>query len=180
MQNCGSELQERLLSNDSLNQMTFRWAGRKVEDEDTFIDIPLSSSHPFLSTKALRTIIPRLSLSLERINVHNSSCSDLSLLRTIYRRNYVVLDRQIQTLKRRLLVITGYPYEVRGGNSIQLDELLASAEEIEQKTYLSSIQESKKDSSIATMFSFVALTKKYTNWKQDKEGKMLLNTITVG
>lgn len=174
VEGCGTELENCMLSNETLSQIKFRWAGREQEDDDTYIDIPLSSAHPYLSTKALRTIVPNMTIDLgERMNVLNSSCPELPSLRSIYKKYYSELDSQIYELKRRFLIVTGYPYSVHGGNKgMIIDELLKAAEAIEKHKFLSASPNSKEQSSSTA--SFVGLTSKYIKWTQEKDGEYSL------
>lgn len=166
---CGPDLEECMLSNSTLDQIKFRWAGRESEDDDTYIDIPLSSAHPYLSTKALRSIVPNLTIDLKsRINVQNSSCPELPNLRAIYTQYYSDLDKQVKELKQRLLVITGYPLSGSGSpKKYSVDTLLNSAEEVEKRKAVEGNSERK-------VSKFYGLTSKYLRWKINDDGQYTL------
>lgn len=137
VKSCDINLKNCLLNSSTLNINKYRWAGREQEDDNTYIDIPLSSAHPHLSTKALRTVFPNVSLNLgKRLNVQNTTCPEIPSLRSIYNKHYSKLEDQIIDLKKRFLIVTGYPYKFNGSESdTLLDDLLNSAERIETENY---------------------------------------------
>lgn len=98
-----------LLSNVTKAQNFYRWAGRSAEDCDTYIDLPLSSSHPALSTTVFRTLFPDTILNLNIYNQRGSTCPEHERLKRIYDEHYTELENQVRSLQHRLLVIAGYP-----------------------------------------------------------------------
>lgn len=155
--NCVSSGMRACLQDAStLQQMRYRWAGRDHEDDDTYIDLPLSSAHPALSTAVLRSIFPMIPpLKIMQYNVRGAGCEDelkkdskserkehgKKHLQQIYDDLYGPLDRQVDQLKRRMLSIAGYPsivWDDRNGtkgellaSGSQLSELLDEAERLE-------------------------------------------------
>lgn len=137
-------LQKCLLSNTSLQQRQYRYAGMTTESSHTYIDLPLSSSHPALSTTILRSIFPNVTLQLDIHNAHNSTCPEDTRIRAIYNAHYGDLDKQVETLQRRMLLMTGYPTKLfhpdgRNGKKTRYDtnddlwNLLDAAEELERQ-----------------------------------------------
>lgn len=120
-----------------LAQRHYRWAGREEEDPDNFIDIPLSSEHPALSTTALRTVFPGVVLRIEHYRERNTTCAELKQVRDVYNKLYSGLDRQVDELRKRLLLLTEYPYTVakEPNVSLSLAEMLDLAENIERSKY---------------------------------------------
>lgn len=134
---CNKLIEECMESNASLVQNRYRWGGRPEEDDDTYIDLPISSAHMYLSTTVLRTIFPEITLRPLQINVMKSSCPENGSLRKIYRRLYGELDEQVNMLKKRMLVIAGYPFRLHAGTKIKsLDELLDAADLAEKAKYV--------------------------------------------
>lgn len=127
------------VANDSvtLRHLYYRWAGREEEDDDTFIDVPLSSQYPALSTTALRTVFPHAVLHIDHYRKKNSTCPEVPSLRAIYQQRFAALDQQVDKLSRRLLIIAGYPHEVVNGeqNTLTLSEMLDMAEDMERLKY---------------------------------------------
>lgn len=132
---CGEGMLKCLQSNDTLRERKYRWAGRDAEDADTYIDLPLSSAHPALSTAVVRTMFPGVILNIDYYNSRATACERTPDLDTVYKRYYRELDAQVATLMRRMLVITGYPSTVKtsgkAGRVFQLDDLLQAAETAE-------------------------------------------------
>lgn len=102
-------MQDCLLSNVSRAQNWYRWAGRRAEDDDTYIDLPLSSAHPALSTTVFRTVFPGAILNISIYNHRGSTCLEHEALKQIYNEYYSELESQVQTLQHRMLLIAGYP-----------------------------------------------------------------------
>lgn len=127
------------LENDprALKQRYYRWAGRRKEDANTFINIPLSSEHPALSTTALRTVFPDVVLHIERYREVNSTCGEVKQVRDVYNRLYLELDKQVNKLRKRLLLLAGYPYTAvqNSSNLLSLAGMLDLAESIERTKY---------------------------------------------
>lgn len=140
---CDQDMLECLNSEEAKSQNRYRWAGRQKEDADTYIDLPLSSAHPALSTTILRRVFPNVTLYIDNWNSANSKCPELPILRNEYFRLYSQLDQQVETLRKRMLVLAGYPFKddsvLRGDvdekYSISFDEMLSAAEAEERKKY---------------------------------------------
>lgn len=136
---CGSEMEECLRSKHGRRQMTYRWAGNPMESADTYIDLPLSSEHPALSTAVLRSVFPNVTLNIDRYNVHDTACPREGPAKTAYDELYVSLDKQVDMLWRRMLIIAGYPVKVlsSGKNgtrtAVSMEDLVNAAERIEAK-----------------------------------------------
>lgn len=129
---CNHDLVRCLQRNDSIKQNWYRWAGKGSEDEDTYIDLPLSSAHPHLSAAVFKSIFPTATIRLKRYNVWNSACPENKLLRDVYSKLYSELDRQVVMLKRRMLTIAGYPYRLHAHTHVHsIDDLLDAANTIE-------------------------------------------------
>lgn len=136
---CDDAMVACMRSRAALDENRYRWAGRSTEDDDTYIDLPLSSAHPALSTTVLRSVFPNVTLQIEEYNSANRTCPELPELRAVYSELYGELDRQIAVLKRRLLVIAGYPYKAKTYNEpdsvISLDDVVDAAEQQERTKY---------------------------------------------
>lgn len=127
-----------LARTDSRAQRQYRWAGRDKEDQDTYIDLPLSSAHPALSTTVLRSFFgSNVTLNIRSYNVYNSSCPELPTVRAVYSQYYELLDKDVNMLARRLLILAGYTITVQPdlAESVSIDDLLQAAEEMEHKKY---------------------------------------------
>lgn len=132
---CGRYIDACMRSPSTRNQAFYRWAGRPKEDEDTYIDLPLSSAHAMLSTAVLRTVYPNISpLQIDYYNVRNSTCEDTKHLRDVYNIYFKHLDEQVDDLKRRLLLVAGYPTTLAASvppslrKAISINDLLDAAE----------------------------------------------------
>lgn len=137
---CGKYIEACMRLPSTQDQAIYRWAGRSKEDEDTYIDLPLSSAHPMLSTAVLRTVYPNISpLQIDYYNVRNSACENTTHLRDVYNVYFKHLDEQVDDLKRRLLLIAGYPTTLAASvprrlrKAISLNNLLDAAEIQERK-----------------------------------------------
>lgn len=131
---CDRNLELCLRSPVTQAENRYRWTGRTVEDDDTYIDIPLSVEHPALSTKAIRRIFPNAILDVKKLNVANSSCSENVRLRMIYKELYKELDRQVESLRQRLLFLAGYPSS-RKNESVTTAAVLDAAEVMEKEAF---------------------------------------------
>lgn len=137
VENCDAEIINCMRSNTTLKQVTYRWAGRAQEDEDTFIDLPLSSGHPALSTTVLRTVFPQVFVREAMYNVKSSSCADVPDIRKVYDSLYKQLDAQVLMLRRRMLQIAGHTDLVRKSKetNVSMDALLEEAERRERNRH---------------------------------------------
>lgn len=135
----GSDMEECLRSSSTLRQNRYRWAFRPREDLDTYIDLPLSSAHPALSTTVLRTVFPNVTLHVHHYNVRDLACSDDSPMRVVYDQLYLDLELQVEKLRRRLLVVAGYPYVVdpKVRENVTLVDMIDAAERLERLKYQS-------------------------------------------
>lgn len=135
---CNEQLAD-CLQNDQIafRHLYYRWAGRTEEDEETFIDVPLSTKHAALSTTALRTIFPDAVLKIDHFRKKNSTCPENEQLRRIYRERFEKLDEQVDKLSRRLLILTGYPHQLADGekSNLTLSQMLDVAENLERRKY---------------------------------------------
>lgn len=134
---CNDKIIECIRSNITLKQITYRWAGRPQEDEDTFIDLPLSAAHPALSTAVLRTVFPNVVVREAMYNVKSSSCEELPNIREAYNSMYKDLDTQVLMLRRRLLRVAGHPDLVQRSERTNesIDALLEEAEQRERNRF---------------------------------------------
>lgn len=118
-----------------------RWAHREHEDDDTYINIPLSPRHPKVSTLALRSVFKdALPLIFDHPTSDNESSSDdncdafADTLLDAYSKSMQPLEQQIDDLRQRLLIIAGFPVDVdkRIDIPISPSDLLDAAEGIAQ------------------------------------------------
>lgn len=95
-----------------------RWAHRDYEDEETYINVPLSPRHPKVSTLALRSVFPdALPLVFDHPVFDNEPVGDDceifdDTLFEAYSKSMRPLEQQIDTLRQRLLIIAGFPVDV--------------------------------------------------------------------
>lgn len=117
------------------NLLTYRFAGRLLEDDDTYIDLPLSSAHRALSAAVLRTVFPNATLHVDVYNRKNTSCEESEELRAAYDSMYSELEKQNKKLLERMLVIAGYPLrkESRIDGKYSVRQLVDAAEAIERR-----------------------------------------------
>lgn len=115
----------------------YRWAGRAREDPDTYIDLPLSSAHVGVSTSVMRSLFPNISLRLDRYNVMNSTCNETSELRALYDATFPTLDAEDDLLRKRMLIIAGYPFTMQrhAERHLSMVEMLDAAERLERVKY---------------------------------------------
>lgn len=138
-----SAMEACLRSNITRAQNFYRWAGRSAEDEDTYIDVPLSSWHPALSTTVFRTVFPDAILNVDIYNERNSTCRLNERLKRLYDEYYGDLENQIRMLQSRMLVLAGYPTMLskKGPGSVEMfkrfsvADMLDAAEQEERKKY---------------------------------------------
>lgn len=169
--NCsGDEMLDCLRSNTSLQERFYRWAGNHAEDRDTYIDLPLSSAHPALSTSVLRTVFPNIFLNIQRFNVRSTGCDDDVEIRKVYNKLYAPLETDTKLLKRRMLTIAGYPYSIDKKFQVNftLDDVLKAADEIERHKYKT---EALKDNIASSRFSAAhikLMKRKHWSWKEGR------------
>lgn len=134
---CDDAVVECMAAPSTRRLLQYRYAGGEEEDADTYVDLPLSSLYPALSTSVLRTVFPDIVLNVDAHNIRDSACNETAALRAVYNKYYSDLDRQNVVLKRRMLAIAGYPIEVSGRErkSFSLDDMLAAAEQKERGKY---------------------------------------------
>lgn len=110
------------------------WLATKNEDDDSYIDLPLSPRHPAISTTAFRTLFPSRRDALFKFQQEMVICDNFSSTE-IRKRDYYTEVKGRSTLMERLLVITGYPFVANRshtGAPISLMEMLDAAEELER------------------------------------------------
>lgn len=171
-------------------QIDYRWAGDSLESSSTFVDMPLSSAHPALSTTVFRSFFPLTSqqianhtlpfLNIQYFNVHNSTCPEIPKLRKLYSRHYVRLDQDIDMLARRLLVLAGYSTVIDSTlkrDKLSTFDLLDAAERLEQHrlnwtrrfpTYHTNPNVTKRMSD-----THQALNAKLSKWVRDQDGHLV-------
>lgn len=134
MRHCDEQL-IKCLEGPALSQSNYRWAGKSHEDISTFIDMPLSSEHPALSTTAFQRVFENSVLDVKKRNSVGSACPEDPKIRAVYNKWYKRLDRQINKLRIRLLALAGYPANSKDGN-VSITEMMDKAEELERRRYL--------------------------------------------
>lgn len=135
IKDCGPAMVACLEAASSKAQVRYRWCGSTVETPDTYIDLPLSSAHPALSTTVLRTVFPDALLDIPKLNAAGSACEETPQLRAVYDQNYVILEKQIALLRKRLLSVAGYPTSATSLPGTSTEEMMDAAELIESKKY---------------------------------------------
>ena len=65
----------------------------------------------------------------------HSACPEVGELREVYEQLYGELEAQVETLRKRLLIIAGYPVAQEGGvkRDVSLSDMMNAAEKIEAK-----------------------------------------------
>lgn len=174
IEKCDDQMKECLKSNAALAQQFYRWAGRSKEDAATFIDMPLSSAHPALSTTVLRLVFPNAILDIKKRNSAGSSCPEDPELRRIYLQNYRELENQIEKLRTRFLILSGYPAATKG--NVTLEEMMDKAEELERKRYWEEskikFEDYERTSEVAK--EHLALKRGKPNWQRLPNGNIIL------
>ena len=153
-------------------QNWYRWAGRRKEDSETYIDLPLSSAHPALSTTVFRRVFPNITLDFPRNNALGSSCEEIPSIRKVYDEIYSELDLQVLKLRKRMLTLAGYPSEVQGYSIVQL---LDAAERAEQTKY--NLSRHKPTKQFGEMVDNARVTTRDWGWYISKDGKLLLKDV---
>lgn len=128
----------KCLEGPALSQRNYYWAGKRHEDTSTFIDMPLNSEHPALSTTAFRRVFETAVLNVRKRNSAGSACPEDSKIRSVYNKRFKRLDRQINKLRVRLLALAGYPAHSKDGN-VTITEMMNSADELERRRYLKNL-----------------------------------------
>lgn len=140
-----------LKSDEAQAQVEYRFGGSVNESDLSYIDLPLSSRHPALSTTVMRSVFTSIdtALQVDLYNVHESACRRDNAepeVRQIYDELYFQLDEQTVKLQRRMLGIAGYPFvsAAESGRkadraaeraSVSLDDMLDAADELEKVKY---------------------------------------------
>lgn len=168
--NCDDQMINCLASTNTRHLNRYRWAGRPWEDEDTYMDLPLSSAHPALSTTVFRYVLPDALLDVQRINSVGSACPEDHRLRSVYNKFYKELDQQVDRLRVRMLAMTGYPVVADRNLNFTVEMMLDKAEELEKPKY--NFGEQRKSKSMSD--SIKTLWKQKTEWKKDKNGDIFL------
>lgn len=173
MEFCNASIVPCFDKKQAASQMTYRFQGDFVEHRYNYIDLPLSSAHPALSTTVLRSVFPNVSLlQVDRYNARNTACPEDVELRKEYLKRFAKLDDQINMLRRRMLVIAGYPSTegmVSNGEKLDMEEVMDAAELIEARkyggvTWQRKVPPTEKSRLIATLLSGVSA------WTRDEEG----------
>lgn len=173
-----------LRSSDAQAQMFYRWAERKQEDDDTYIDLPLSAAHPALSTSVIRTVFPNITLDLtKQYNRRYSACPERKTIRAVYDELYQPLEDQILALKRRMLLLAGYPFSVvkQFKLNITIDDMMDEADALEMRKYPQLLSESsgasrskKKKSGYSDVHEQLRGSKQH--WFHDDQGILNLRS----
>lgn len=177
---CDKELIDCLRSGSALSQLKYRWAGQEEEDDDTYIDLPLSSAHPALSTTVFRTVFPNSTLDIQAYNVANSSCPEETEIRAVYRSLYKELDKQVDTLRKRLLVIAGYPPRVpKGCPDCTTTQLLDAAELLERAKYGDELSSETRATRRESLIHKNLRNYNYRAWGISKNGSLYVRERTL-
>lgn len=176
VRDCEDGLEQCLRGNVALYENRYRWGGRDLEDEETYIDMPLSVAHPALSTKALRRVFPDVVLDVRKLNVVNSSCEESARIRNVYNELYIELDKQIEVLQKRLLLLAGYP-TARENGSIATARVLDAAEALERARFLKDgVRFGSYNSEKAVSADHMVLKKSQLRWA-GSEGNLRLESV---
>lgn len=180
VKSCNSELIKCLRSEATQRQLLYRWAGRESEDNETYIDLPLSSRHSALSTSVLRTVFPNITINIHTdYNRKFSTCPERLNIRTVYNELYADMEEQIDILRRRMLIIAGYPFTVDKSytGTISIKEMMDAADALERKKYPDigkPIKSGKRTSGYSDVhLNLRASTRK---WYIDSNGKLGLTS----
>lgn len=174
----------------TISQITYRWAGDNVESSDTYIDIPLSSAHPALSTTVFRSFFPltpqqianRTSplLDIQYFNVHNSTCPEIPSIKKLYDQLYVQLDKDIDRLAHRLLVLAGYTTIIDPSlekDKLSMFDLLDAAERLEKDriNWTQYFPDSHTESTVSKQMSDThqALNAQLSKWVRHQDGHLV-------
>lgn len=132
----GDEMLACLRNENTTLEKTYRWAGREMEDDDTYINLPLSSAHPALSTTVLRTVFPNVTLEVAMFNVKRSACARIESVEQVYNELYSALDEQVYMLRQRMLVLAGYPYKAdKNYGNIGIEDMMKEANRLEAEKH---------------------------------------------
>ena len=170
VENCDTELEECMLSETTMKQIRYRWASDEMETNLTYIDLPLSSAHPALSTTVIRRVFPDVTLNVQQYNVAGSACDELPALRKIYKKSYGELEAQNRILQKRILYLAGYPTRTPPGLKISLPEMMDAAEQIESGKYNLKVSISQRKPSS----DHKGLMKAEVSWNRDENGVLFL------
>lgn len=185
---CDASLIPCIQSRLARAQMLYRFAGNEKETTDTYIDLPLSSSHPALSSTVLRSVYPEMEpLRIDRYNAHRYACrsSKFPELLAAYRdAGLEQLDEHVDMLRKRMLLIAGYPTEVRisgegktvdDSTRVKTKDLLDAAELLEQKTKYKGINFYARPVSPHSKSAMIAqLLARSSTWTLNEKGKIVL------
>lgn len=172
---CGKEMEECLRSKWAMNEIRFRWAGKEKEDHDTYIDLPLSSAHPALSTTILKTVYPTISfLDVQRFHVRKTRCPQDPKLQHIFHKLYGEMEKDIRMLRMRMLILAGYPYRIdeQYKHNISIADLLDYAENIEAGKYDVIKHNFKVNNGISKLQRGLLMTLKH--WSRNNAGRLVL------
>lgn len=175
---CDEKLIECLESTQTDRQLYYRWAGASNETPDTYIDLPLSSAHPALSTTILRTVFPDVNLYVDKGNVRKTPCGDdHKQLREVYDRLFPELDAQVDMLRARMLQIAGYPTVTAGisvtdnESNVKMTDLLNAADRIEQQKYAKRSRRKEMFQKSAIIVKLLSVPKV---WTRNHRGRLVL------
>lgn len=178
------EMQRCLRMNRTLMEMSYRWANRQGEDSDTYIDLPLSASHPALSTTVLRTVFPSIApLKHARLHVRHSHCDAQDPrnkpLLNLYTKLYAKLEDDNLNLRKRLLTLAGYPalIDPQVERHLSIEKILDEAERMEMaklKANGESISEEVVESSHGISQAHKLILSELKRWSSDGEGRLIL------
>lgn len=175
VQTCGEDMIQCLQSNVTFNEIYFPWAGQSHENFDNYIDLPLSSAHPALSTAVIRTVFPNLTLHMHKYNLRSTACEETLQLRHVYNKYYSLVDKQVATLQRRMLTLAGYPTSFHDENkNYTLDDMLDAAERIHTELHpeLATTPEFKQSAS-KTVLDFRG---SFSRWYVDSNDLLQVDT----
>ena len=144
---CDSKEMKSCFASEELRKhLKYRWAWKDEEDEDTYIDLPLSVDYPALTNTIFRRVFPTTTLQIEHFHILNTTCEEIPNIRKEYEKQLGDLDNQILKLRIRMLILAGYPYRFLNhlGN-ISIDEMMIAAERREQMKYKLKSSEIKKE-----------------------------------
>lgn len=185
---CDASLIPCIQSRLARAQMLYRFAGNEKETIDTYIDLPLSSSHPALSTTVLRSVYPEMEpLRIDRYNAHRYACrsSMFPELLAAYRdAGFEQLDEHVDMLRKRMLLIAGYPTDVRisgeertvdDSTRVKTKDLLDAAEQLEQKAKYKGVNFYARPVSPHSKSAMIAqLLARSSTWTLNEKGQIVL------
>lgn len=125
---CDIEMESCVGSIAFQREASKRWNSQPFDyNYNNYVDLPLSPMYPAISTAIVRTILRHTPMFSRSTYEDNNLCADNRALRSAYEKSASLLDNEVDMMKERMVVISGYTVK-REQTNVTTDDILEHIE----------------------------------------------------